>query len=305
MGTSSWDHAAWGAYTTRTASKSTSEVFHRSGIVDALDPSKFDIRESRDSDAHPESTPIIVALDVTGSMHSVIDSMARKGLGVLVEEILERKPVPDPHTLIAAIGDARFDRSPLQATQFETDTVITDQIEQLWLEGGGGGNRTESYDLAWYLAAFKTSTDAYEKRGKKGYLFTVGDEMSPAGLTKEQIATICGGQPERDLAAEELLTAASRYYECFHVVVEEGNGVRHMGRDNVMNDWRELMGQRVLPLSDHTQLAEVVVSAIEISEGADSEVVAKSWAGGTELVVAHATKGLTTTTETASGVARL
>ena len=34
----------------------------------------------------------------------------------------------------------------------------------------------ESYELALYFAAYKTSCDAWEKRQKKGYLFTLGDE---------------------------------------------------------------------------------------------------------------------------------
>ena len=33
----------------------------------------------------------------------------------------------------------------------------------------------------------KTSIDCFEKRGKKGYLFTIGDEQLPPTLTKAQI----------------------------------------------------------------------------------------------------------------------
>ena len=306
MGSSSWNHDDWKGYSTRTASKSTNQIFTSRGLDDSLNPNNFTVRESRDSDAHPNSTPIIVALDVTASMGMVATSIAQKGLGVLVEEILNRKPVTDPHVLIAGIGDANYDNAPLQATQFEADTIITDQIEKIYLEGGGGGNGFESYDLAWFLAGFKTATDSMDKRSKKGYLFTVGDEEIPHGLTMAQIQRFTGQTTERDMSAQELLDSASRMYECFHVVVEEGHHVRQRGLDRVMESWSTLLGERALPLSDHTKLAEVVVSAIQMSEGTDHSTVAGSWSGDTSLVVANATKSLSANANNSGvGVTRL
>lgn len=60
---------------------------------------------------------------------------------------------------------------------FEADIRIARQLEKLWLEKGGGGNCCESYTLPWYFAALHTAIDWFEKRGQKGYLFTVGDEL--------------------------------------------------------------------------------------------------------------------------------
>lgn len=305
MGASRWSPTDWDHYTaTTTAGKRTAEIFTSHSMAGGLNPLGVDMRESRDSDINPESNAIIVGLDVTGSMGMIADALARTGLGTLVEEIIKRKPVSDPHVMMMGIGDAWFDRSPLQVTQFEADIRIADQLAKLYLEHGGGGNSVESYNLPWYFAAMHTSIDCFEKRGRKGYLFTVGDEEPPEVLLKEHVERIIGDTIERDLSSRELLTMVERSYHVFHVVVEEGSHVRHSGLGNVMAKWTDLLGQRVLRLSDHRKLAEVVVSAIEVNEGRDSAAVAGSWSGDTSLVVARAVGGLAPTDNNSGGLVR-
>ena len=241
----------------------------------------------RAAPANPESNAIIIGLDVTGSMGIIADAMAREGLGTLVEEILKRKPVSDPHILASGIGDSWCDTAPLQVTQFEADIRIADQLKMIWLEKGGGGNSHEGYHLPWYFAAQHTQIDCFEKRNRKGYLFTVGDEEPPAELLAAHAAAIFGDSLQRDLSTRELLTLVSRMYHVFHVVVEEGNHARfHLPA--VLDKWHALLGQRVLRLKDYRRLAEVVVSAIEVNEGRDRDTVANSWSGDTAVVVAHA-----------------
>ncbi len=291
MGCARWNHNDWSDYATDTSRKTTDAVFASRSIAPELDPLDVGIRESRDSDENPEATAIIVGLDVTGSMGMIADALARQGLGTLVEEILARRPVPDPHILCMGIGDVLYDQAPLQVTQFEADIRIARQLERLWLEKGGGGNAYESYNLPWYFAATHTRTDCFEKRGRKGYLFTVGDEEPPPDLSAKAIGRVIGDRLQRNFTSPELLTMVSRMYHVFHVIVEEGSHARHDPR-GVRNRWTELLGQRVIGLADHTRLAEVVVSAIEINEGRDREDVASSWSRETARVVQRAMQTL-------------
>lgn len=286
MGTARWDADDWKRASSGTVGKRTEDIFTSSGMHPSLNPYRV-TRESRDSLVNPESNAIIIGLDVTGSMGIIADTMAREGLGTLVEEILRRKPVSDPHILACGIGDAWCDDAPLQVTQFEADIRIAEQLKMIWLEKGGGGNSHEGYHLPWYFAAQHTQIDCFEKRGKKGYLFTVGDEEPPPELLAGQAREIFGDSLQRDLSTDELLTLVSRMYHVFHVVVEEGSHARaHLPR--VLDKWHRLLGQRVLRLKDYRRLAEVVVSAIEVNEGRDRDTVAKSWSGDTSVVVAHA-----------------
>jgi hypothetical protein len=286
MGGVRWDEDDWKRASAATVGKRTEDIFTASGMHPALNPYGV-IRESRDSLVNPDSNAIIIGLDVTGSMGIIADAMAREGLGTLVEEILKRQPVSDPHILACGIGDAYCDDAPLQVTQFEADIRIADQMKMIWLEKGGGGNSHEGYHLPWYFAAQHTQIDCFEKRNRKGYLFTVGDEEPPEELLAAQVRALFGDALQRDLSCDELLTMVTRMYHVFHVVVEEGNYARsHLAR--VLKKWNRLLGQRVLRLKDYRRLAEVVVSAIEVNEGRDRDAVASSWSGATSVVVAHA-----------------
>lgn len=301
MGGARWDAGDWDNLSARTSRQSTQQVFSQSQIHQDLNPFKVACRESRDSAANPNSHAIIVGLDVTGSMGYLAEALVRKGSATLVEELLKRKPVSDPHIMCMGIGDGFSDKAPLQATQFEADIRIVTQLQQVWLEANGGGNGGESYPLAWYFAARHTATDCFEKRNKKGYLFTVGDENPHKVVTKEQISRIFGDNVETDLTAQDLLTMANRSYHVYHLMVEESGSLD----STVQRNWRNLLGERALLMSDHTKMAEIIVSTIAINEGAQVDQITKSWSGSTAVAVARAVNGLVASGKPTTGVVRL
>lgn len=292
MGAGRWDPSRYASFSASTVGRDTGAIYTNRALPKSLDPKGISIRESRDSDENPQSNAIIVGIDVTGSMGMLADSIARQGLGTLFDEILKRKPVSDPHLMFMAIGDVNCDSAPLQVSQFEADARIIEQLQEIFIEHGGGGNNFESYNLPWYFAAMHTSIDCIEKRGKKGYLFTIGDEEAPEALTAAQIARVTGADPQQVLDNEQLLELVQRSYHVFHLMVEQGSHMRSYP-DRVKRSWTNLLGQRAVPLSDHTKLSEVIVSLIEVTEGADAAAVAASWSGDTSLVVSNAVRGLT------------
>lgn len=305
MGSGRWDSRDWAASRTsytKTARPTVDHIYTARSIDAALDPKGIMLRESRDSPDNPASTAVIIGLDVTGSMDRVLDAMARTGLGTLVGSIYERQPITDPHIMVMGIGDFECDRAPLQVTQFEAaNAPLVTQMEKVYLERGGGGNHHESYAAAWLFAATRTSIDCFEKRGKRGYLFTVGDEEPTPKLFARHIQQFLGGEPTSDLSGQHLLAMAQATYNVFHVMVEEGSYARDYP-DKVRGAWTSLIGQNLIPLSDHTKLAEVVVSAIQIAEGHDRDAVVKSWGGDTSLVVARGIQDIAVATTSSGGM---
>lgn len=291
MGSGTFDAGAYRAFTASTVGRKTDEIYSSREIHANLNPKGVKVRESRDSVDNPNSTPLIVALDVTGSMGMLADVIARQGLGVLFNSILDRKPISDPHVMFMAVGDANCDRAPLQVSQFEADNRIVEQLTQIYLEHGGGGNNFESYNFPWYFAAFHTEHDSIEKRAKRGYLFTVGDEEAPATLTRAQIKTFIGDDMQSDLSTLDMLQLAQRSYDVYHVIIEEGDYARR-AKDRVIDSWTKLLGQHVIRLSDHKKLAETIVSAIEVAEGRDAGESSSAWGGASARVVHEAVKQL-------------
>lgn len=291
MGAGRWDRHAWSDYAQRNVhGRSREEVFGARWLDPDFDPALIVKRESRDSGDNPQSTPIILASDVTGSMGFVAHALMSSGLNTLATEIYERRPVADPHVMVMAVGDAKTDAAPLQVTQFEADIRLADQVRRLWLEGNGGGNGGESYSAAHAFAGLRTDVDSVRVRGKKGYLFTIGDEPIHDGLRRGELERIFGEGFERDLSARECLALAEQSYEVFHVVIMEGFAGTHLAA--VMRTWTPLLPGRILILQDHHFLAEAVVSAIQIFEGADAEAVVKSWDAKAARVVARAIEDL-------------
>lgn len=304
MGNGRWKPSDWNAYkSANIAGKSQAQVFASRGLKDAYDPARIAVRESRDSADNPYATPIILASDVTGSMGMIAHTLMQDGLNTLAREIYDRKPVTDPHIMAMAVGDAYTDRAPLQVTQFEADIRLADQVRDLWIEGGGGGNGGESYALAHLFAAHRTSTDAFEKRGRKGYLFTIGDEPIHPVITAAQARKL-GLPAEGDVSAAQAIAQAQRAWEVFHVVLTQEGHCRSARRE-VMDSWNAVLPERVIPLDDVGALAETVVSIVQVHEGANAASVAGSWSGSTAMTVAGALAGLPARNAGQGGVLRL
>jgi len=241
------------------ASKSAAEIFTQNALRmahESMNPNGVIFREARDSDVHPNTVPIILGLDVTGSMGHIPHELIKEGLPKLMGGIIQ-DGVPDPALLFLGIGDHECDRYPLQVGQFESgDEELDMWLTRTYIEGGGGGNAGESYLLAWYFAAFHTKTDAFEKRGQKGLLFTVGDEPGLKTLPASAIKEIMG-QGQQTYTHLELLAEAQKKYDVYHIsVLHSGQAI------NADVEWKELLGQNCLSIEDHREIPNVIKKII-------------------------------------------
>lgn len=298
-----WDSSTWKSFSdTHVSGKRVDAIYTRRECKEEFNPLNIAMRESRDSDLYPESNAIIIAEDVTGSMSPVLNSMIKEGLPKLADEIYTRKPITDPHIMFMGVGDVEMgDSFPLQCTQFEGDIKIAEQLKDIFLEGHGGGNNNESYHLPWVFAGLYTSIDCFERRGKKGYLFTMGDEFPPGTLSVSHLKRIFKNPPTEPISIQNALAMASRMYHVYHLIIEEG----HCARQNpgkVLKEWNKILGQNALPVSDHTKVGEIIVSAIQMNEGATYDDVVRSWDGTTSVVVANAFRDNAPSVQSKNGI---
>jgi len=277
MGYAKWSTSTYNQYRAQYAGRSRDDIFqnNRNGqISEALNPYGLTFRESRDSVAHPNALAIGIFLDVTGSMGRIPELLIRHKLGTMMDTLLQHG-VTDPQVMFSAIGDQYTDRAPLQVGQFESGaTEMNLNLSQLYLEGGGGGQAKESYQLAWLIAGYHTAIDCYEKRGQKGFLFTVGDEMSWDLLDANYLRQLMGYSEGRSYTTQALLRKAQEQYQVYHIHINE-TGYRNSPA--VLQYWRDLLGENFLVLDDHRVLAELIASVIASQQGANMDQLTQSF----------------------------
>jgi hypothetical protein len=173
-------------------------------------------RECADSVEHPNTTPIVVAMDVTRSRGEDIAVIYGK-LPMFIGQIIMKNYVPDPVLSFAAVGDASSgDKAPIQIGQFESDNRLDEILSKIWLEMGGGGTGQESYELTAYYYAKHSVLDC-NKRGKKGYFFFIGDEGFYPVIAKDQAKVWLGDQLQDDLPAADAFRQLQQKYQVFFI----------------------------------------------------------------------------------------
>ncbi|SCG56832.1 hypothetical protein [Micromonospora humi] len=229
----------------------------------ALDP-RGATRESRDSAEHPQSTPIAVLFDVTGSMGHVprvLQSKLPQLLGLLQRQGYAR----DPQVMFGAIGDATCDRVPLQIGQFESDNRMDDDLGRIVLEGGGGGQMMESYELALHFMARHTVTDSWAKRGRRGYLFVIGDELAYPRLKAREVTRWIGDGPAEDLPIRQVVDEVTARWDTYYLLPA---GSHYAGNRKVLDFWRGLLGQNAVELDDLDAVCETIALTVGLGEQA-------------------------------------
>jgi len=131
--------------------------------------------------------PIVVAVDVTGSMANWPFEIFDR-LPLLYNTLSQYKE--DVEICFAAIGDAGFDRWPLQVTEFAKGYDLEQQLNALYGEGGGGDS-PESYGLfAWWVANHVETPNA-----NFPFLIVFGDAPMHKDIPAEQIEQHLGDNP--------------------------------------------------------------------------------------------------------------
>lgn len=239
---------------------SAQEIFKGKTINSSMNPDGISIRESRDSKEHPNSLAIVLALDVTGSMGSIPLHLVKEGLPNLMDSLI-KLGIKDPQILFLGIGDHECDSFPLQVGQFESSDELLDKwLTDLYLEGGGGGNEGESYLLAWYLSAYHTSIDCFEKRKQKGFLFTIGDEPPLKNISQSALANIMGKGQYENSNALTLLDKAKEKYNVYHILIKQGSAG---SRIETYNSWKQLLGDNLIIAEDHREVSKLMTEIIK------------------------------------------
>jgi hypothetical protein len=190
--------------------------------------------------------PLIVACDVTGSMGQKPAEIFRK-IPYLAHES-KFYLGQDTQIAWAAIGDAFCDKFPLQVRPFAQDQQLAEELKELKIEGGGGGNAGESYELAAYY--FLNNTKFVE--GAKPVLIFIADEPLFDHLNSAHARDFTYETIRQDVDTGAIF---QKLQKMFSVYLIEMSG----GRSDVRRTWSKVLSaERIAPLTDAERVNDVI-----------------------------------------------
>lgn len=275
MGGGSWTKDAFVTYATTTCRKVTvdgnlddrynaQDLYRAARLAPELNPHGV-IRECRDSDEHPETKPVILALDVTGSMGDSAAEVAKK-LNEIMTSLYDQ--VKDVEFLIMGIGDLAYDAAPIQASQFESDIRIAEQLDKIYFEGGGGGNSFESYTAAWYFGLRHTDLDCW-KRGKKGVIITMGDEPMNPYLPGRRLAEVTGDTVQGDIETNSLYDETIEKFDIYHLAVNDDHNSYRYYASQIKSSFGKYLDDDHFNVVTLNNIASAIVDIVDSSFSGD------------------------------------
>ena len=276
MGGGTWTTSAFREYST-TMGRSTlsdgsldikdmgaAQVYRARSVSDMLNPKNV-LRECRDSEEHPNTIPVILALDVTGSMGQAAVEVAAE-LNKIMTKLYEE--VQDVEFMIMGIGDFIYDDGPLQVSQFESDIRIAEQLDLLWFEFGGGGNDYESYTAPWAFAERQIDLDCW-KRGKKGIIITMGDEKLNPYLPEDKVNAWLGSDFQKhQLDTNKLYDRVKDKWNIYHINVNHRNW---RNEENIAT-FEKILGKNNVKNVPINGVAQVIVDIVKENENQSENI---------------------------------
>lgn len=268
------------------------------------------MRECAVSVEHPNPTPIVVVLDVTGSNLSAAKKVHAK-LPQLLGVLQRTGGIEDPQIMLIFVGDAYSDAVPLQIGQFESDNKIDAMLEAAYLEGGGGGGNHENYELAGYYLWKHTHLESFAKEGRKGYVFFIGDERTYDKVTNDYgsgwrgishtLESLLGDKLQEDIPVKEVFDGMQEQYEVYHLFQRQGSYEPRM----VQPHWQKLIpAQNSMVLDNPNTVCEAIagiLAMVEAGMDADAAAGALVSAGFDKDAVKSVSKTLATVNAGAGG----
>lgn len=268
MGGGTFTKTAYATYNTslgRTYDEDTGRIsgqeYTARKLDESLNPKKFKLRECANSAEHPNTVPVILGLDVTGSMGSACKETA-EALGVIITNLL--KKFKDIEFCIMGIGDLAYDRAPIQMSQFESDVRIAEALDKVYMEHGGGGNAFESYTAAWYMGLKRTKLDCFDLQGRKGIIITMGDEPLNPYLPVDRLNESVGAKEQADIETKDLYKEASKKFDIYHIAVDSPHDCYDSYEESIKKSFGKLLGQN-FKVSTINNLAQTIEECIENS----------------------------------------
>jgi hypothetical protein len=197
------------------------------------------------------ANPLIIAVDVTGSMASWPFEIFDR-LPLLYNTLSQYRE--DLEISFAAIGDAAVDQWPLQVTTFASGFDLEQLLGSLYGEGGGG-DAAESYGL---FAQWVNTHVEIPNASESPFLIVFGDVTMHPEVPKKQIAHYLGDQVGSDVDAIKTWGQISETWNTWFLRRPTGKQ-----GDQVDRQWGKAIGeQKIFHIEDEQRAVDYAMGLV-------------------------------------------
>ncbi len=208
--------------------------------------------------ATESKNPVVLILDVTGSMGRLPKTFWDKA-PMVAGQIVENGYLRDPEVSLAFVGDTQSDLAPLQICDFSKVKDLDSWLTRGWLEGNGGGQSVESYEIMAYYYAYIAEIP----KDSNPILIITGDEGFRDKLSGSELGKHLGGR-HKNIDASEVFADLKKKFKnnvfLIHRTYTGGDDARIVG------EWEEVLGEEnVIRLPEDLAVADVMLGIFALA----------------------------------------
>lgn len=212
------------------------------------------------------ANPLVIVCDVTGSMGTWPAVIFEK-LPYLDHEMRTEYLGEDAEVSYAATGDANGDRYPVQVRPFAHSTAQADRLKQLVIEGNGGGQLHETYELlALYYARLVSMPNAL-----KPIIIFIGDEKPYPTIHPSQALAHLGIKLQDEVSTADVFDELKGKFSVYFIHKPYGNSsVEHLDPTSkeIYACWEKLVGaDHICMLAEAQRVVDVIFGILAAETG--------------------------------------
>jgi len=196
-------------------------------------------------------SPVVVNLDVTGSNIEFARIVYDKA-PMLYGQIEQQGYLKDFEICFSATGDANSDDYPLQVCDFNTGIKLDDELKKLCLEGGGGGQRKETYELT-------------------AYYFSIIDEAPYKTVDNDFIKNYIGDSVTEDVDTKQAFRDLFRNFKGNVFIFQNDYNGSKSETELIADEWKSLIGKNyashLIHIKEEKSIIDLILGTIAMTSG--------------------------------------
>lgn len=209
--------------------------------------------------------PFVCPFDDTGSMGTLPKILCDKWPMVVGQIYMNKYLDPkETEVSLSAVGDILSDEAPIQICDFSKLRSLDEWLSRIWLEGNGGGQAKESYEMNAYFYARMCSMPNTET---PIYMCT-GDEGFRENLIASDLRDYFGGEHE-NVSAWTIFEELKKKFKGNVFLIHREYGGGGSSDEWITKQWKRALGsEHVIILPEDLAIADIMLGVVALVSGA-------------------------------------